>query len=198
MHIKWGGERICGTPWKELALSSAFTGAREGLGGCGRLPPPPRGFGADLQRCVSCAANGQLAQALQQAYLPSVDYATCSSSSYWGSTVKSTMVCAGGDGIRSGCQVNTCRRHQESQAGPLPSWPPSPRPQPIPHSLFHTCSHPLSRLRLLLWRLSENESVPGTRHSRNLLKFTLTSEAWMWPNICVLVSVCVLWKLFVT
>ncbi|XP_042802507.1 chymotrypsin-like elastase family member 1 isoform X2 [Panthera leo] len=50
--------------------------------------------------------NGHLAQALQQAYLPSVDYATCSSSSYWGSTVKSTMVCAGGDGIRSGCQFS--------------------------------------------------------------------------------------------
>ncbi|XP_037700951.1 chymotrypsin-like elastase family member 1 [Choloepus didactylus] len=48
--------------------------------------------------------NGELAQNLQQAYLPSVDYATCSSSSYWGSTVKSTMVCAGGDGARSGCQ----------------------------------------------------------------------------------------------
>ncbi|XP_039097261.1 chymotrypsin-like elastase family member 1 [Hyaena hyaena] len=48
--------------------------------------------------------NGQLAQVLQQAYLPTVDYAICSSSSYWGSTVKNTMVCAGGDGIRSGCQ----------------------------------------------------------------------------------------------
>nr|XP_055193141.1 chymotrypsin-like elastase family member 1 [Nyctereutes procyonoides] len=48
--------------------------------------------------------NGQLAQALQQAYLPTVDYAICSSSSYWGSTVKKSMVCAGGDGIRSGCQ----------------------------------------------------------------------------------------------
>ncbi|XP_061055198.1 chymotrypsin-like elastase family member 1 [Eubalaena glacialis] len=48
--------------------------------------------------------NGQLAQTLQQAYLPTVDYATCSSSSYWGSTVKNTMVCAGGDGVRSGCQ----------------------------------------------------------------------------------------------
>ncbi|KAK2495576.1 hypothetical protein MC885_001107 [Smutsia gigantea] len=48
--------------------------------------------------------NGQLAQTLQQAYLPSVDYAICSSSSYWGSTVKNTMVCAGGDGVRSGCQ----------------------------------------------------------------------------------------------
>ncbi|XP_059259130.1 chymotrypsin-like elastase family member 1 isoform X2 [Mustela nigripes] len=48
--------------------------------------------------------NGQLAQSLQQAYLPTVDYATCSSTSYWGSTVKKTMVCAGGDGVRSGCQ----------------------------------------------------------------------------------------------
>ncbi|XP_022427174.1 chymotrypsin-like elastase family member 1 [Delphinapterus leucas] len=48
--------------------------------------------------------NGQLAQTLQQAYLPTVDYATCSSSSYWGSTVKNTMVCAGGDGVHSGCQ----------------------------------------------------------------------------------------------
>ncbi|KAB0395163.1 hypothetical protein E2I00_016385, partial [Balaenoptera physalus] len=60
--------------------------------------------GADLQCCVSCSANGQLAQTLQQAYLPTVDYATCSRSSYWGSTVKKTMVCAGGDGVRSGCQ----------------------------------------------------------------------------------------------
>lgn len=48
--------------------------------------------------------NGQLSQTLQQAYLPSVDYSICSSSSYWGSTVKTTMVCAGGDGVRSGCQ----------------------------------------------------------------------------------------------
>uniref|UniRef100_A0A7N5KQH2 Chymotrypsin-like elastase family member 1 n=1 Tax=Ailuropoda melanoleuca TaxID=9646 RepID=A0A7N5KQH2_AILME len=48
--------------------------------------------------------NGQLAQTLQQAYLPTVDYATCSSSSYWGPTVKNTMVCAGGDGAHSGCQ----------------------------------------------------------------------------------------------
>ncbi|XP_062979196.1 chymotrypsin-like elastase family member 1 [Elgaria multicarinata webbii] len=48
--------------------------------------------------------NGQLASVLQEAYLPVVDYATCSNPSYWGSTVKNTMVCAGGDGTRSGCQ----------------------------------------------------------------------------------------------
>ncbi|KFO10487.1 Chymotrypsin-like elastase family member 1, partial [Balearica regulorum gibbericeps] len=48
--------------------------------------------------------NGQLSSVLLQAYLPVVDYQICSSSSYWGSTVKTTMVCAGGDGVRSGCQ----------------------------------------------------------------------------------------------
>ncbi|XP_027563495.1 chymotrypsin-like elastase family member 1, partial [Neopelma chrysocephalum] len=50
------------------------------------------------------AGNGQLSSVLLQAYLPVVDYQTCSSSAYWGSTVKNTMVCAGGDGVRSGCQ----------------------------------------------------------------------------------------------
>ncbi|XP_004429095.1 PREDICTED: chymotrypsin-like elastase family member 1 isoform X2 [Ceratotherium simum simum] len=55
--------------------------------------------------------NGQLAQTLQEAYLPSVDYSTYSSASYWGSTMKNTMVCAGGDGVRSGCQGDS--------AGPL-------------------------------------------------------------------------------
>ncbi|NWU73819.1 CELA1 elastase, partial [Pterocles burchelli] len=48
--------------------------------------------------------NGQISRVLLQAYLPVVDYQTCSSASYWGSTVKNTMVCAGGDGVRSGCQ----------------------------------------------------------------------------------------------
>lgn len=78
---------------------------------------------AGLQCCVSCLANGQLAQTLQQAYLPTVDYATCSSPSYWGSTVKNTMVCAGGDGARSGCQVNTCRKCLKSHPRTLPSLP---------------------------------------------------------------------------
>uniref|UniRef100_A0A3Q0SAK9 Chymotrypsin like elastase family member 1, tandem duplicate 2 n=1 Tax=Amphilophus citrinellus TaxID=61819 RepID=A0A3Q0SAK9_AMPCI len=47
--------------------------------------------------------GGQLSAKLKQAYLPVVDYNTCSSSGWWGSTVKNTMVCAGG-GSESGCQ----------------------------------------------------------------------------------------------
>ncbi|XP_037666370.1 chymotrypsin-like elastase family member 2A [Choloepus didactylus] len=47
--------------------------------------------------------NGALPDILQQGLLPVVDYATCSSSSWWGSSVKTNMVCAGGDGVTSSC-----------------------------------------------------------------------------------------------
>ncbi|CAB1315574.1 unnamed protein product, partial [Coregonus sp. 'balchen'] len=49
------------------------------------------------------ASGGSLSNSLKQAWLPSVDHQTCSSSGWWGSSVKSTMVCAGG-GANSGCQ----------------------------------------------------------------------------------------------
>ncbi|XP_032004109.2 chymotrypsin-like elastase family member 2A, partial [Hylobates moloch] len=47
--------------------------------------------------------NGALPDDLQQGRLLVVDYATCSSSGWWGSTVKTSMICAGGDGVISSC-----------------------------------------------------------------------------------------------
>ncbi|XP_077339825.1 chymotrypsin-like elastase family member 1 [Lithobates pipiens] len=47
--------------------------------------------------------GGSLPSILQQAPLPVVAHSTCSTSSYWGSTVKTTMVCAGGNGVQAGC-----------------------------------------------------------------------------------------------
>ncbi|XP_075707185.1 chymotrypsin-like elastase family member 1 [Rhinoderma darwinii] len=47
--------------------------------------------------------GGALPSTLQQATLPVVAHATCSLSAWWGSTVKTTMVCAGGDGVKSSC-----------------------------------------------------------------------------------------------
>ncbi|KAF1491350.1 Chymotrypsin-C, partial [Eudyptula minor novaehollandiae] len=47
--------------------------------------------------------NGPLADVLQQALLPVVDYEICSQRDWWGSNVRTTMVCAGGDGVVSGC-----------------------------------------------------------------------------------------------
>ncbi|KAL2091015.1 hypothetical protein ACEWY4_013278 [Coilia grayii] len=48
------------------------------------------------------STGGSLSAKLKQASLPIVDHQTCSSSSWWGSTVKTTMVCAGGY-AESGC-----------------------------------------------------------------------------------------------
>ncbi|XP_054905474.1 elastase 2 like [Poeciliopsis prolifica] len=47
--------------------------------------------------------GGPIADILQQALLPVVDHATCSQYDWWGSQVTQTMVCAGGDGVVSGC-----------------------------------------------------------------------------------------------
>uniref|UniRef100_A0A8D2KWV3 Peptidase S1 domain-containing protein n=1 Tax=Varanus komodoensis TaxID=61221 RepID=A0A8D2KWV3_VARKO len=47
--------------------------------------------------------NGPIADTLQQALLPVVDHQTCTQRDWWGSQVKDTMVCAGGDGVVSGC-----------------------------------------------------------------------------------------------
>ncbi|XP_070817877.1 chymotrypsin-like elastase family member 3B [Chaetodon trifascialis] len=46
--------------------------------------------------------NGPGASKLQQALLPVVGHDTCTRRDWWGSSVRITMVCAGGD-IRSGC-----------------------------------------------------------------------------------------------
>lgn len=51
------------------------------------------------------SANGPIADILQQALLPVVDYATCSRSDWWGNLVTNLMVCAGGDGVVSSCNV---------------------------------------------------------------------------------------------
>lgn len=107
-------------------------------------------FPALTSSVISYSANGQLSQTLQQAYLPSVDYSICSGSSYWGSTVKKTMVCAGGDGVRSGCQVSP--RRGEPHGPPLDT-PPFTLPPFLP------CSH--ARGQTQLPTLSKNLKVGG-------------------------------------
>ncbi|KAM9241708.1 chymotrypsin-like elastase family member 2A [Dugong dugon] len=48
--------------------------------------------------------NGALPDILQQGLLLVVDYATCSRTGWWGSSVKTNMVCAGGDGVTASCK----------------------------------------------------------------------------------------------
>ncbi|KAG7227029.1 hypothetical protein INR49_022376, partial [Caranx melampygus] len=56
-----------------------------------------------LAGVASPVTGGPIADILQQALLPVVDHQTCSKPDWWGFQVKETMVCAGGDGVVSGC-----------------------------------------------------------------------------------------------
>lgn len=67
------------------------------------------GFGGNApypSSLLVSAANGPIADNLQQALLPVVDHQTCTQKNWWGSMVRTTMVCAGGDGVVSGCNVS--------------------------------------------------------------------------------------------
>lgn len=50
-------------------------------------------------------AGGGMPSRMRQVLLRSVDHQTCTSSGWWGSTVKTNMICAGG-GSQSGCNVS--------------------------------------------------------------------------------------------
>uniref|UniRef100_A0A8B9NB01 Peptidase S1 domain-containing protein n=1 Tax=Accipiter nisus TaxID=211598 RepID=A0A8B9NB01_9AVES len=47
--------------------------------------------------------SGNGTDTLQEVMLPVVDRAICSQDDWWGSQVKTTMICAGGDGVKAGC-----------------------------------------------------------------------------------------------
>ncbi|KAJ8414848.1 hypothetical protein AAFF_G00023710 [Aldrovandia affinis] len=47
--------------------------------------------------------NGPIADRLQQARLPVVDHATCAQPDWWGIGFRTTLLCAGGDGYKGGC-----------------------------------------------------------------------------------------------
>ena len=70
---------------------------------------------------LSHAASGALPDVLQQGELLAVDSATCSQPGWWGSTVKTSMICAGGDGVISSCNVSagsqvTPHTHRQNEA----------------------------------------------------------------------------------
>ncbi|CAL8296561.1 elastase 3 like [Gadus morhua] len=62
--------------------------------------------------------GGPIAENLQQALMPVADHATCSQPDWWGSTLRTSMVCGGGDGIVGGCNGDSggplnCKNDQE-------------------------------------------------------------------------------------
>uniref|UniRef100_A0A2K5LFI8 pancreatic elastase II n=1 Tax=Cercocebus atys TaxID=9531 RepID=A0A2K5LFI8_CERAT len=71
------------------------------------LPPAgailPNNYPCYVTGWGNLQTNGTLPDVLKQCRLLVVDCATCSSSGWWGSTVKTCMICAGGDGVIASC-----------------------------------------------------------------------------------------------
>ncbi|NXG58444.1 CELA1 elastase, partial [Hemiprocne comata] len=67
----------------------------------GVLPPK----GEILPNNYPCYITGWgvVSGKLQEVMLPVVDHEICSQDDWWGSQAKATVICAGGDGVRSGC-----------------------------------------------------------------------------------------------
>lgn len=62
----------------------------------------------DQTRTLSLLVSGSSVDTLQELMLMVVDHEICSQGDWWGSQAKVTLICAGGDGMRSGCSVKIC------------------------------------------------------------------------------------------
>ncbi|XP_030213455.1 chymotrypsin-C-like isoform X1 [Gadus morhua] len=88
-----------------IKLSSPVSFSDTVMAAC--LPDP----GVDLPHGTPCyvsgwgrlSTSGPPADVLQQALLPVVGHATCSQADWWSVLATTKMVCAGGDGIKAGC-----------------------------------------------------------------------------------------------
>ncbi|XP_015268089.1 PREDICTED: proproteinase E-like [Gekko japonicus] len=105
VHPGWNSNCVsCGDDIALLKLSrDAVLNDKVQLG-C--LPPQgellPNDYPCFISGWGRLYTGGPLPPKLQQALLPAVDHAHCTQPTWWGATVKETMVCAGGD-TRAGC-----------------------------------------------------------------------------------------------
>ncbi|XP_010176580.1 chymotrypsin-like elastase family member 1, partial [Antrostomus carolinensis] len=73
----------------------------------GVLPPEGEILPNNYPRYITgwglVSAGGSITERLQEVMLPVVNHEICSQVNWWGSQAKVTMICAGGDGVWSGC-----------------------------------------------------------------------------------------------
>ncbi|XP_040843664.1 chymotrypsin-like elastase family member 3B [Ochotona curzoniae] len=116
VHPRWNSSCVaCGNDLALLKLSHSAELTLQVQPAC--LPPAgcilPHGTECLISGWGSTYTGGPLPDKLQKGQLPMVNYTYCSQPDWWGSTVKETMVCAGGDEV-SACNGDsggplTCR-----------------------------------------------------------------------------------------
>ena len=105
-------------------------------------------------------AGGPRPAKLQQALLPVVEPSVCARSDWWGSSVRTTMVCAGGDS-KSACHVNQTRRLIESSV------------QHQPHTSFSLAFLSFNKLTLPFKSLGSLRNVLIFLRTAKFMKITL-------------------------
>ncbi|KAM6174126.1 chymotrypsin-like elastase family member 2A [Erethizon dorsatum] len=105
VHPKWNNDAANGYDIALVKLAEPVTLSNKVQLAC--LPPAssilPNNYPCYVTGWGRLQTDGPSPDVLQQGLLLVVDYATCSSPSWWGSSVKTRMVCAGGDGVTSSC-----------------------------------------------------------------------------------------------
>ncbi|KAM8927923.1 chymotrypsin-like elastase family member 3B [Pelodytes ibericus] len=105
VHEKWRSSCVaCGNDVALIKLTRPAQLNDEAQVGC--LPPAGEVLTNDYPCYITgwgrLSTGGSLPDVLQQALLPVVDHNTCTQRDWWGSSIKTTMICAGGD-LQSGC-----------------------------------------------------------------------------------------------
>uniref|UniRef100_A0A8C2ZB62 pancreatic elastase n=1 Tax=Cyclopterus lumpus TaxID=8103 RepID=A0A8C2ZB62_CYCLU len=105
IHPNWNSNNVAGG-WDIALLRLSSDASINSYVQLAALPPTgqilPHNNPCYISGWGHTQTGGQLSAQLKQASLPIVDYKTCTSYGWWGSTVKNSMVCAGG-GRDSGC-----------------------------------------------------------------------------------------------
>uniref|UniRef100_A0A667ZNB5 pancreatic elastase n=1 Tax=Myripristis murdjan TaxID=586833 RepID=A0A667ZNB5_9TELE len=105
IHPRWNSNNVA-SGWDIALLRLSSEASLNSYVQLASLPPSgqilPHNNPCYITGWGRTATGGNLSAQLKQAYLPVVDHKTCSSYGWWGSTVKESMVCAGG-GAEAGC-----------------------------------------------------------------------------------------------
>ncbi|KAM3877801.1 elastase-1-like [Diretmus argenteus] len=105
IHPKWNSNRVI-AGWDIALLRLSTEATLNSNVQLGSLPPSgqilPHNNPCYITGWGRTSTGGSLSAQLKQAYLPLVDHKTCTSPSWWGSSIKTTMVCGGG-AAESGC-----------------------------------------------------------------------------------------------
>ncbi|XP_062326524.1 elastase-1-like isoform X1 [Osmerus eperlanus] len=105
IHSKWNSNNVAGG-WDIALLRLTSDATLNSQVQLASLPPSgqvlPHKNPCYITGWGRTSTGGPISNQLKQAYLPLIDHKTCTSSGWWGSTVKTSMVCAGGS-KEAGC-----------------------------------------------------------------------------------------------